>query len=421
MFSQVSFGNFNAGGPLRIAFITPEYVTRSSSDGGLANYTWNVARELLLRGHEVTVFWLSDKDAQWADDGIQINEIKRVQPLSLPGWLRYRLERILPALIQVRSVRRLTRAVLQAHHSAPFDIIHASSFGAAGFGLRRNGQFPLVTRISSYTPMLRSAYGRSRGFAEYLMDWFEIRQILDSNGCFAPSEFLASFFERMEAIRPAVIRSPLITRPNTFGDALPPPELRGLTYFLFFGTLSRIKGVDLFADSIPEVLKQFSETHFVFVGTDNGMPGWPKVMDYIWQKCNAHRDRIHYFESLNKESLFPIIRNSLAVVLPSRVDNYPNACLEAHVAGIPVIGTYNSSLEEMIQPGETGFLVPNGKADELTNAMITVLRLPKERYGLMKRKIGEHVASIQSEDRIQQLLFFYEKVIQQFRGSKGPK
>jgi predicted membrane GTPase involved in stress response len=35
--------------------------------------------------------------------------------------------------------------------------------------------------------------------------------------------------------------------------------------------------------------------------------------------------------------------------MPSRVDNYPNACLEALSLGVPVIGTYDSSLDEMIE------------------------------------------------------------------------
>jgi glycosyltransferase involved in cell wall biosynthesis len=50
------------------------------------------------------------------------------------------------------------------------------------------------------------------------------------------------------------------------------------------------------------------------------------------------------------------------VVTPSRVDNCPNTCLEAQALGKIVIGTRQSSLEELVDHGVTGFLAEPGSA-----------------------------------------------------------
>ena len=404
---------------MRIAFISPEYVTAQNTDGGLANYTQNVARELASRNHQITVFWLSDQDARINEGELEVVQVRKPQPLNIPQWLYRKVERVVPVSQQLRCARRMAKVVLQTHQKHPYDIFHAGSYGGLGFALRKNGKAPLVTRISSYPPLLRSAFGRSRKFPEYLMDWLEIKQILDSDASFAPSELIASYVQRLEGVRPRVLRSPLPEPPAELDESIY-KDLKGFSYFLFFGTLSKIKGVDLFADAIPEVLKTFPDTHFAFVGRDDGMPRFPRLFDFILDRCNTFANRLHYYPSLTKAKLYPVIQHAVAVVLPSRIDNYPNACLEAQQCGVPVIGASGSSLEEMIEPGKTGFLVENGNASDLAEKMKIVLNLRPEEYSAIKDNLRNLIASIRSEDRVNQLLALYEEAILRWRGLSRP-
>ncbi|GAC1466697.1 MAG: hypothetical protein NVS2B14_04910 [Chamaesiphon sp.] len=100
--------------------------------------------------------------------------------------------------------------------------------------------------------------------------------------------------------------------------------------------------------------------------------------------------------------------------MPSRVDNYPNACLEAQSMGISVIGSDNSSLSEMITDGETGFIFGNGNALELQNAIERLLRQTPEQRARMREQILVQIDHILEESCITQLINFYEVVCKSF-------
>ncbi len=69
--------------------------------------------------------------------------------------------------------------------------------------------------------------------------------------------------------------------------------------------------------------------------------------------------RLVLIDNLPHRQLYPIIAAARLVVLPSLVDNLPNACLEAMGLGTAVIGTTGASFEELITDGVNGFLVPS--------------------------------------------------------------
>jgi glycosyltransferase involved in cell wall biosynthesis len=405
---------------MRIGFISPEYVLPGRLDGGLANYIRKVAHALTARGHQVLVFVLSDRDRTWNDGLVKIIEVKSVQSPhykfpTKPGKLYSSLE---PAFDQMRSAHRLARFVWKHHRMEPIDILQASSYEAPGLALRNNGRIPLISRISSYTPVYRAAYGRQRTIGEYFSDWLEVRQVIDADAAFSPSQFSISLFERLEGFKPDLLRTPVDIIKIEPDKSIYENELSGIRYLLYFGSLSKIKGTDLLADVIPMIMNSHPETHFVFIGRDDGMPGGSKMMDLIINKNRNHTNQIHYFAALPKAQLYPIIERALAVVMPSRADNYPNACLEAQMLGVPVIGTQDSSLEEMIEDGKTGFLIENGNSKELGEAIKRLLELGNGEYQKMKQANLDLFAIITKEDRLNQLILYYMDVIRKFNEKK---
>jgi glycosyltransferase involved in cell wall biosynthesis len=399
---------------LRIGFLTPEYVFDDRKDGGLANYLHKITWALAQRHHRVSVFVLSNRNNLSKDGEIEVIEVKRPNKLQLPQWINYKLERFLPLLEALRAAKRIEKAVWEHHRKSPLDILQTASYSAPGFSLRRNGKIPIVCRISAYTPLLRSAYGRRRQFGEYLTDWLEIRQVLDADASFSPSEFISNHYERMEGFKPPVLRSPVDTRNIELDHSLFQEQFSSFRYFVFVGTLSKTKGVDLLADAIPDFLKAHPEIHFVFIGRDAGIPGYPSSMNYVNLKCKGFEKNIHYLPALAKSRLYPIMSHALAVVIPSRVDNYPNVCIEAHAMNVPVIGTNNSSLEEMIQDEETGFLIQNSNASDLARALGMVAELSPEKRQQIKENIRKQIQSIENEDRIEQLILLYTNTIRKF-------
>jgi glycosyltransferase involved in cell wall biosynthesis len=141
------------------------------------------------------------------------------------------------------------------------------------------------------------------------------------------------------------------------------------------------------------------------------------VVEHILARCQSCADRVHYHPAIPRTRLLPVIEHALAAVLPSRVDNYPNACLDAVGVGTPVIGTYHSSVDEIVSDGRTGFLALNGNSDSIIAAIERLCALPPQDYQDLRRRVRDLAAAMESEDRVGQLIDFYRSVVAGFRGT----
>lgn len=394
--------------------MTPEYVTAKRVDGGLAHYIKKTAAGLAGRDCDIHVFVLSDLDRMWHDGEVTIHEAKRV---SIPGLILSKipfLHHFSAVVTQLLDARKLARRFTECHRACPFDLIQASSYKAPGYALLGNGKVPLVCRVSSYTPVVRTAYGNKRVLADYLSDWLELSQVTDADAAFAPSLFTAQLFRKVEGVKVDLVKTSLDVRETNEDFSLfdlHKPEGR---YLLYFGTLSRIKGVDLLAEALPPLFAKYPNLFCLFIGRDDRLPCGNTLFSYVRDRCGGFSGRLWYHQAVDKTRLYPFIRHAEAVLMPSRADNCPNACLEAQVFGKPVIGTYESSLDEMIVDGETGFLARNGDAASIRDAIDRHLSLSEQSKDIMRRAILAQSEKIAGEDRIGKLLDFYRDVVTRF-------
>jgi len=68
------------------------------------------------------------------------------------------------------------------------------------------------------------------------------------------------------------------------------------------------------------------------------------------------------------------LRGAEAAVLPSRCDNLPNTVIETLLLRVPVIGSRGASIDELVEPGRSGQLVPIGDPVALAEVMVKVWR-----------------------------------------------
>jgi glycosyltransferase involved in cell wall biosynthesis len=119
--------------------------------------------------------------------------------------------------------------------------------------------------------------------------------------------------------------------------------------------------------------------------------------------------------AVRHEELWPLVASSRFVVLPSRVDNLPNACLEAMALSRPIIATKEASFDELLEPGVSGELVPQGCARALEEAMVRYWRMPRaelDRIGSAARKA---IGRFTPEQTLPPLVSHYSQVISQHR------
>jgi glycosyltransferase involved in cell wall biosynthesis len=126
------------------------------------------------------------------------------------------------------------------------------------------------------------------------------------------------------------------------------------------------------------------------------------------------KDRLVFLGQVPHGQLYPIIAGARLVVLPSLVDNLPNAMLEAMALGIPVVGTTGASFDEVIEDGRTGFLVTPGDADALAAKVIGAWANPD--LGKIGEAARAKMSEFSPEKRVTELVTYLEALV----ASKGP-
>lgn len=388
---------------MRIAFLTPEYVTESNFDGGLANYLHRVAAALHNFGHDVEIFTSSSQDAEIRHDDILVHRINHT------SFLCNLLKKILGHKVDVATdilfrSYFLKKRFLAEHSKKKFDIIQASSFWAPGLLIAMDRKVKVVTRISSFEPLWRAADGVSCNLDNSLAEWLELVQMRYSNAVYAPSRLLAEIIPRYEPIKVDVIYPPLNASKTVWDDSMYVSKLCGVNYLLFFGSICRLKGIELIWENLSKIFTENPGIHFVFIGKGD----LPLLYDDLLQ----FKDRIHVFSPMQHNKLFPIVMNAKAVILPSIIDNLPNACIESMLLGKVVIGTVGASFDELIEDGISGYLV-NYHDDSQFRSTIRKISLSLEEE---LSRIGENarlsvLEKFNSFERIKELESYFTKLI----------
>lgn len=398
---------------MRIAFFTSEYVREGYPDGGQANYLSKICALLSERGHDPVVFLVGEHDRETDVDGIRVIEIARC--LKKPSKLCGAPAEFALICRQVWDSYRLAKAFHSEHARQPFEIIQAASYRAVGGALVGRAPVLVVVRHSGYRPPIRAAHGISRTFVEHVSEWLETKSVLEADAVFAPSKLTAEMLKKFENISSEVIRTPFIHSSSEEDPTLYNEILCGKPYLLYFGKLDRLKGADVMANALPGIFYSHPEIHVVFLGNDG--TGRGKKITYgqmILESAGSHREQIHLLGKQPKERLAPIIKNARIVVLPSRTDNYPNTCLEAQELGKIVVTTRNSSLDEMVEDGVTGFLADPGSSESLTCAIDKALSLSISEIQGMEASVRTLADKRDTDSIVDEHLAFYEAAIAKF-------
>ena len=138
---------------------------------------------------------------------------------------------------------------------------------------------------------------------------------------------------------------------------------------MHFGQLSPKKGTDWLARVLPRVWEREPEFSMVWAGPDHtgSLPAWRTG----W---GEHSERVVWLGELPRPSLYAVLERAEAAVLPSRADNLPNTAIESLALGLPVIGTAGASLDELVEDGRSGELVPLDDDDALACALLRAWR-----------------------------------------------
>lgn len=145
-------------------------------------------------------------------------------------------------------------------------------------------------------------------------------------------------------------------------------------YFLYFGRLSPIKGIETLIKA-----SALAKTRLVIAGTGPSR-------DACEALARSLGCEVSFAGFRSGADLHDLIRGARATVLPSQCyENAPLSILEAAALGKPVIGSAIGGIPELIKPGQTGWLFNTGDADSLAQILREVADAPGERLSAMGR------------------------------------
>lgn len=100
---------------------------------------------------------------------------------------------------------------------------------------------------------------------------------------------------------------------------------------------------------------------------------------------------LHSDVSPNSPVLVDLYRQADLFVLPTRADFFPLAIMEAMAMRLPVVATELGSIDEMVEEGRTGFLIPGEDEEALAERMLRLINNPALRleFGENARRKAE--------------------------------
>jgi glycosyltransferase involved in cell wall biosynthesis len=359
--------------------------------------THTVARELVKRGHEVTVF-TTDASRRKSRLKIQTN------PVLVDGVKVYHFRNLSNQLANNKLPITPTMAFALSKYISRFDLVHVHeyrTFNAAfaryyskkkslPFVIQPHGSLPTAPSNLAERRLLRSAFDSAYGLS----------MLKDANMVIASQESEAYQCEQMGVAEHRIRVIPHAIDLQDYRDIPKKGAFRKRYGFkdedkliLFLGRIHKVKGIDLLVESFFAISKELTEAKLVIAGPDDGFLSALKSTIQDFQIS----DRVTFTGPLYDRAKLEAYRDADVYVLPSRYESFGNTVLEAIVCGTPVILTDTCAIAGVFK--RYGIVVEFDE-NSLSNALLTILE-----DGTKRRELTEKARSMLQKE------FVFEEVV----------
>ena len=160
----------------------------------------------------------------------------------------------------------------------------------------------------------------------------------------------------------------------------------------YIANLYRDKGIHVMIEAMALLKEQSLDVSVTFAGDWGNDPYRLECMSAVDR--HGLRDRVHFAGRVDESQTRKLLAAShITAFVPVKPEGLPWVVLEAMSAGLPVIGSPQGTIPEIVIDGETGFIVPSGDADALASRIAKLSNDPqlRERLGSAgRRRVEEH-------------------------------
>jgi len=139
------------------------------------------------------------------------------------------------------------------------------------------------------------------------------------------------------------------------------------------GAIFRDKGQLPFLEKVlPAAVAQAPELHVTFVGGAKDAGYHQACLDAV--RHHRLEDHVTFTGYQPKPRVFRHYRAADILILPSEREGLPRCVIEGHAFGLPVVATAVVGTVEAARDGETGFLVPLERLEEMVAPLVRLTR-----------------------------------------------
>lgn len=417
---------------MHIVFVTYELASKTNPSGGLASFTANIARIFALKGHKVTVVLATSKeeDVELGGDicveNIYVskslwNFVDKISNM-MPYREKHRKEEFRRYLLFLYKGIKVRKIINEINKENNIDIVHYCNHG--GFPLFHNKLIPYVIRISGFLNICKAAdkLEFKLGYKDNpltIRERLEEKAVKESEYVISPSELLKEIAYKNLGKEVTVLESPFLLNQGNWDERNYNEIAKGKRYIIHYGTLGYLKGTHIVAQIAHALLRGNSDLHLILAGKskeitdESGNPIW--VHELVERGAGEYSDRVIYAGQLSREQLYPFIQNAELCLLPSRIENLSNTCIEAMAMGKIVVATNGASFEQLINDRVNGFLCERDNPESFLKAINEALSMSTEDKEQMILKAAERIKLLSPESVYERYLNYYQQVIEGWR------
>lgn len=149
--------------------------------------------------------------------------------------------------------------------------------------------------------------------------------------------------------------------------------------FVYAGRFEETKGLFTLLEAFQDLVKKGQEGELILAGGDeediDAATGLPITAD-LRDAINGIEDRVTFLGPKSQKELAELFSGATAVVVPSYYESFGMVAAEAQACGTPVIASGTGGLQDVVQDGQTGILVPPKDSKALARAMYKMAEEP---------------------------------------------
>lgn len=387
---------------MHILFASTDFIENNGPTTGLPKYLYRTSKKLIEWGHNVTVVTCSNRTVQYEFCGINVHRVRMYNIKVYENQYSAEMARCL------RNAQIIHDEIAKIVLEEKIDIIQYTNL--SGISYYHDFNIPSVVRLSSYAKMwpLRGMEEVSRARSQ-----IELAAASKCNAVFAPSNIVAKKFAEDLGENVSVIETPYVFEADSVDNSVYEENLKDKQYILYYGSFVEYKGMGTIASSIFDILHRNENLFFCLIG--DGDKEWKNI---ILQKAGQYAERVIFIAAIGFNKLVTIIKHAELVVLPSLMENFSNACVEAMALGQIVLGTNGSSFEQLINDGENGFLCEIGDKESFIDKVNEAITISESKKNFIKKNAINRAEQLKPEKVTKELLEYYFRVIIAFEDQR---